>query len=55
MEFASDKAFLQSKKIQPCIEKLVYLCILIKMERIYGLFISKVFIKNNCLLFVNSL
>ena len=53
MEFASDKAFLQSKKVQLCIEKLV--CILMKIERIYGLFISKVFIKNNCLLFINSL
>lgn len=55
MKLANDKVFLQSKKVQPCIEKLVYLYIFIKMERIYGLFISKVFIKNNCLLFVNSL
>ena len=30
MELTSDKAFLQSQKVQSCIEKLVFFCIFIK-------------------------
>lgn len=55
MEFASDKAFLQSIKVQLCFEKLVYLCILIKRGEFKGFSFQKIFVKNNSLLFTNSL
>lgn len=41
MEFASDKAFLQSIKVQLCIEKLVYLCIRIKEENLRAFHFKK--------------